>query len=109
MSTTDSSGFLTDPLVSSIALVLRVPLVELYALLWRVGVVEIRQPDRAARRSSRARQVRVAACPAGAACPNLAKRGSERPSRWSPRRRPEPAPTRLDPAVCGRAVTVVTA
>ncbi|MDT5258421.1 MAG: hypothetical protein QOD10_3501, partial [Mycobacterium sp.] len=33
MSTTDS---VADPLVSSIALVLRVPLVELYALLWRV-------------------------------------------------------------------------
>jgi hypothetical protein len=40
MSTT---GSLADPLVSSIASVLRVPLVELYALLWRVGVVEIRQ------------------------------------------------------------------
>lgn len=40
---TDTGG---DPLVSSFASVLKVPLVELYALLWRVGVVEIRDDDR---------------------------------------------------------------
>ena len=38
---TDTGG---DPLVSSIALVLKVPLLELYALLWRVGVVEVHRP-----------------------------------------------------------------
>ncbi|WP_369807276.1 Rv1535 domain-containing protein [Mycobacterium sp. 852002-51057_SCH5723018] len=98
MSTTDS---VADPLASSIAFVLRVPLVELYALLWRVGVVEIRQSDRSARRSSQPRQARVAAC---SACPNRPIPGSERQSPRSPRRRPqEPAPSRPDPAVCSRA------
>ncbi|WP_342744155.1 Rv1535 domain-containing protein [Mycobacterium terramassiliense] len=98
---TDLGG---DPLVSSIASVLKVPLVELYALLWRVGVVEIRHSDRAVRPSSRARQVRVAVCPAGAACPNLPQHGSERPPRRSlQRRRPGPVPSRPDPAVCSRA------
>jgi hypothetical protein len=61
MSTTDA---VADPLASSIALVLRVPLVELYALLWRVGVVEIRHSDRTAYRSSRARHVPMATCAA---------------------------------------------
>ncbi|WP_255361999.1 Rv1535 domain-containing protein [Mycobacterium sp. 1081908.1] len=97
MSTTDS---VSDPLVSSIALVLKVPLVELYALLWRVGVVEIRHSDRTAQRSSR--QVPVAAC---AACPNRPKPGSERLSRSSPRRRhPAPVPSRGDQAACSRAI-----
>nr|WP_255361704.1 Rv1535 domain-containing protein [Mycobacterium sp. 852002-50816_SCH5313054-b] len=96
---TDLGG---DPLVSSIASVLKVPLVELYALLWRVGVVEIRHSDRAAHRSSA--QVRVAACPAGAACPNLPQHGSERlPRRSHQRRRPGPVPSRPDPAACSRA------
>ncbi|WP_293322190.1 Rv1535 domain-containing protein [Mycobacterium sp.] len=100
MSTTDP---VADPLVSSIALVLRVPLVELYALLWRVGVVEIRETDRARRRSARSSQV-VVACAPCAACPNLPKPGSERLSRRSPQRRPrELAPSRPDPAVCSRA------
>lgn len=43
-----------DPLVSSFASVLRVPLLELYALLWRVGVVEIRHNDQAPRRGATA-------------------------------------------------------
>jgi hypothetical protein len=42
MSTTDS---LADPIVSPLARVLSVPLVELYALLWRVGVVRIGAAD----------------------------------------------------------------
>ncbi|HYQ35063.1 MAG TPA: Rv1535 domain-containing protein [Mycobacterium sp.] len=102
MSTTDS---VADPLVSSIALVLRVPLVELYALLWRVGVVEIRHSDRTAYRSSRAGQAPVAASTPCSACPNLPTHGSQRLSRRSPRPRPsEPAPNRLDPALCSQAV-----
>src|SRR6201997_1557876 len=101
MSTTDS---VADPLVSSIALVLRVPLVELYALLWRVGVVEIRHSDRTAYRSSRGRPVPVAACAPCPECPNLPQHGSERlPRRSLQRRRPAPAPNRLDPAVCSQA------
>ncbi|HYB81675.1 MAG TPA: Rv1535 domain-containing protein [Mycobacterium sp.] len=96
---TDPGG---DPLVSSIALVLRVPLLELYALLWRFGVVDIRHPGRRAHRSATARQVVVVAC---ATCPNLPKHGSERLSRWSPQRRtPAPAPSRSAPAVCSRAI-----
>ncbi|HTY35278.1 Rv1535 domain-containing protein [Mycobacterium sp.] len=99
---TDPGG---DPLVSSIALVLRVPLLELYALLWRVGIVEIRHPGRRAQRSAGVRQVRVAVCPAGAACPNRPRHGSERLPRRSPQRRPpEPVPSRQDPAVCSRAI-----
>ncbi|HEX5253490.1 MAG TPA: Rv1535 domain-containing protein [Mycobacterium sp.] len=59
---TDTGG---DPLVSSFASVLRVPLLELYALLWRVGVVEIRHSDRAPRRGATApsRVVRGPICP----------------------------------------------
>ncbi|WP_324684237.1 Rv1535 domain-containing protein [Mycobacterium sp. 94-17] len=47
---TDTGG---DPLVSSVASVLRVPLLELYALLWRVGIVEIRHSDRPANAEDR--------------------------------------------------------
>src|ERR1700758_4574265 len=104
MATTDSSDFCADPLVSSIALVLRMPLVELYSLLWRVGVVEIRHSDRTAYRSSRGRPVPVAACAPCPECPNLPQHGSERlPRRSLQRRRPAPAPNRLDPAVCSQA------
>ncbi|MGZ4512439.1 MAG: Rv1535 domain-containing protein, partial [Mycobacterium sp.] len=82
---TDTGG---DPLVSSIALVLKVPLLELYALLWRVGVVEVDRPQRAHR----------------LICPDSSAHDSERLSRRSPRQRiPAPAPSRLDPAVCSRA------
>jgi len=42
MSRTDS---LADPIISPIARVLSVPLVELYALLWRAGVVRIVAAD----------------------------------------------------------------
>jgi hypothetical protein len=59
---TDTGG---DPLVSSFASVLRVPLIELYALLWRVGVVEIRHSDQAPRRGATApsRVARGRICP----------------------------------------------
>ncbi|WP_293344381.1 Rv1535 domain-containing protein [Mycobacterium sp.] len=62
---TDSGG---DPLVSSVALVLKVPLQELYALLWRAGVVDIRNPGRRADRGRRTSQVaRGPICPDPAA------------------------------------------
>jgi hypothetical protein len=63
MSTMTGTG--GDPLVSSFASVLRVPLLELYALLWRAGVVEIRHNDRAPRRGAKAhsRVVRGPICP----------------------------------------------
>jgi hypothetical protein len=64
-----------DPLASSIASVLKLPLLELYALLWRVGVVDIRPSDRTRHRSARQSQAVVAACPN---CPNLPTHGSER-------------------------------
>ncbi|WP_245848831.1 Rv1535 domain-containing protein [Mycobacterium palustre] len=90
MSTTDYADLRADPLASSIAFVLRVPLIELYALLWRVGVLEIRPAP-----------ARAAAC---SACPNRRKPGSARQSRPSPRRRhPAPVPSRPDPAECSRA------
>ncbi|OMC53459.1 hypothetical protein A5745_21910 [Mycobacterium sp. IS-2888] len=43
MSTTD---VLADPMTSTVASVLTVPVRQLYALLWRVGVVEIVETDR---------------------------------------------------------------
>ncbi|HKI40054.1 MAG: Rv1535 domain-containing protein [Mycobacterium sp.] len=98
MSTSDS---VADPLASSIASVLKVPLVELYALLWRVGVVDIRHSDRTRPRSGRRQPQVVAACPN---CPNLPKHGSERLSRRSPLLRcPEPVSTPGDLAVCSQA------
>ncbi|WP_244601825.1 Rv1535 domain-containing protein [Mycobacterium pseudokansasii] len=89
MSTTDA---LADPLVSSIAAVLSVPLRELYALLWRVGVVEIVERKPAAGPMD---PVPHPYCP---------ECGSERPSRRSRRRpTPGPAPTRPGRAGCSRA------
>nr|WP_249026010.1 Rv1535 domain-containing protein [Mycobacterium paraseoulense] len=83
---TDTGG---DPLVSSIALVLKVPLLELYALLWRVGVVEVHPPRRAHR----------------TICPDPSAHDSQPRSRRSPRQRiPAPAPSRPDPAVYSRAI-----
>lgn len=72
---TDTGG---DPLVSSFASVLRVPLLELYALLWRVGVVEIRHNDRAPRRGAdvRPRVVR------GPICPDPSAHAEDRVVRW---------------------------
>nr|WP_244275254.1 Rv1535 domain-containing protein [Mycobacterium europaeum] len=83
---TDTGG---DPLVSSIAVVLKVPLLELYALLWRVGVVEVRPPGRVHRQ----------------VCPDPSAHDSAHRSPRSPRQRiPAPAPSRPDPAVCIPAV-----
>nr|WP_082279470.1 Rv1535 domain-containing protein [Mycobacterium colombiense] len=67
-----------DPLVSSIASVLRVPLLELYALLWRVGVVDIRDSDRAPRRGANpsSRVVR------GPICPDPSAHAKDRVVRW---------------------------
>ncbi|MDM4138619.1 MULTISPECIES: Rv1535 domain-containing protein [Mycobacterium] len=86
---TDTGG---DPLVSSFASVLRVPLVELYALLWRVGVVEIRHSDRAPRRGavSPSRAVR------GAVCPDPSAHQPDRVLRWTSQQ--------LAPAVISRAI-----
>jgi hypothetical protein len=66
MSTTDS---LADPIFSSVASVLRVPLLELYALLWRVGIVDIVQHDRTHRRAPRFSS-RLASRPHGTLCPD---------------------------------------
>jgi len=58
MSTTKS---VADQIVSSLASVLSVPLHELYALLWRVGVVQIVEPDQSTRtRKARAAYTRAA-------------------------------------------------
>ncbi|ORB06265.1 hypothetical protein BST30_11320 [Mycobacterium mantenii] len=75
---TDAGG---DPLVSSFALVLKVPLLELYALLWRVGVVEIRHSDGASRRGAKApsRTVR------GPICPDPSAHETDRVARWTSR------------------------
>lgn len=66
-----------DPLVSSFASVLRVPLLELYALLWRVGVVEIRHNDEATRRGAKA-PARVAS---GPICPDPSAHADDRDAR----------------------------
>ncbi|WP_425271240.1 Rv1535 domain-containing protein [Mycobacterium gastri] len=101
MSTTDA---LADPLVSSIAAVLSVPLRELYALLWRVGFVEVVERKPAPRRVSGAHSARVPTGPMDPVrhpyCPEC---GSERPSRRSRRRpTPGPVPTRPGRAECNR-------
>jgi hypothetical protein len=84
MSTMTHTG--GDPLVSSFASVLRVPLVELYALLWRVGVVEIRDDERAPRRGATAPS-RVAR---GPICPDPSAHADNRVVRW-PSRQVAPA------------------
>lgn len=80
-----------DPLVSSFASVLRVPLVELYALLWRVGVVEIRHNDRAPRRGATA-----PSGPIRGVCPDPTAHEPERLVRWTSQQ--------LAPAVISRAI-----
>ncbi|WP_250160841.1 Rv1535 domain-containing protein [Mycobacterium senriense] len=80
-----------DPLVSSFASVLRVPLLELYALLWRVGVVEIRHSDRAPRRGANVRPRVVR----GPICPDPSAHAEDRVVRWPLRQ--------LDPPVYSRA------
>ncbi|WAJ45873.1 Rv1535 domain-containing protein [Mycobacterium sp. Aquia_216] len=81
MSTTDS---LADPIFSSVASVLRVPLLELYALLWRVGIVEIVQPDRTHRRAPRFSS-RVAPRATGTLCPDPSAHAAGRPHSQSRR------------------------
>jgi hypothetical protein len=44
---------LAPPLVAALGCVLTVPMVHAYAVLWRLGVVEVRQNDRASTRSIR--------------------------------------------------------
>ncbi|WP_255396710.1 Rv1535 domain-containing protein [Mycobacterium sp. E2462] len=94
---TDSGG---DPLVSSVASVLRVPLVELYALLWRAGVVEIHRRERAPLRSARP----ASRAARGPVCPDPSAHDSQRQSRPSPQQRiPALAPSRRDPAEYSQA------
>ncbi|WP_264078220.1 Rv1535 domain-containing protein [Mycobacterium stomatepiae] len=75
MSTTDS---LADPIFSSVASVLRVPLLELYALLWRVGIVEIVQPDLTYRRPPRFSS-RIVSRPRATICPDPSAHAAGRP------------------------------
>jgi hypothetical protein len=76
MSTTDK---MADPMITSLASVLSVPLFELYALLWRVGVVEIVEPGQARGRASRFVS-RVAPGPRQGVCPDPSAHGSRRRS-----------------------------
>ncbi|MGV8063295.1 Rv1535 domain-containing protein [Mycobacterium kansasii] len=98
MSTTDA---LADPLVSSIAAVLSVPLRELYALLWRVGFVEIVERKPAPCPVPAGYCARVPTGPMDPVphpyCPEC---GSERPLRRS-RRRPTPGPVPSRPGRAG--------
>ncbi|WP_262490883.1 Rv1535 domain-containing protein [Mycobacterium simiae] len=88
-----------DPLISSFAALLTVPLREIYALLWRVGVVEIVEREPAFCRAS-GPGLRVPACR-----PYCPKCDSERPSRRSLQRRSQgPVPTRPGRAGYSRAV-----
>nr|WP_243703872.1 Rv1535 domain-containing protein [Mycobacterium marinum] len=103
MSRTDA---LADPLVSSFAAVLTVPLREIYALLWRVGLVEIVQ-----REPSRVRVSVTCSCwvqeglEDPAAEHDHPEHGPQLPSRRSQQRRlPGPAPTRPGRAGYNRAV-----
>src|SRR5256885_1043763 len=100
MSTKDA---LADPLVSSFASVLRVPLQELYALLWRVGVVEVREVD-SSRRAARRYAALVAHDLGAPICPDPSAHDSEHPPRRSRRPRlPAPVPTPAGRPGCSRA------
>jgi len=77
MSTKDA---LADPLASTFASVLTVPLLELYALLWRVGVVEVREVD-SSRRAARRYAALVAHDLGAPICPDPAAHDSEHPPR----------------------------
>ncbi|WP_341286296.1 Rv1535 domain-containing protein [Mycobacterium decipiens] len=94
---------LADPLVSSVALLLTVPLLELYAVLWRVGVVEVRGTDHGRRRRKAHRSQVVEGLP-GPICPDPSAHGSEWPLRRSQQSRLlSPAPSRVGPGGCSRA------
>nr|WP_237073456.1 Rv1535 domain-containing protein [Mycobacterium tuberculosis] len=90
---------LADPLASSFALLLTVPLLELYAVLWRVGVVEVRGTRR-----GKAHRSRVVAGSAGPICPDPSAHGSARRRRRSQQSRLlSPAPSRVGRGGCSRA------
>jgi len=91
MSTMTGTG--GDPLVSSFASVLRVPLLELYALLWRVGVVEIGHSDRTPHRGAKA----PAGTVRGPVCPDPAAHEADGLLRLTSRH--------LAPAVISRAIS----
>ncbi|WOP62959.1 Rv1535 domain-containing protein [Mycobacterium tuberculosis] len=94
---------LADPLASSFALLLAVPLLELYAVLWRVGVVEVRGAHRGTRRG-KAHRSRVVAGSAGPICPDPSAHGSARRRRRSQQSRLlSPAPSRVGRGGCSRA------
>ncbi|UQX12936.1 Rv1535 domain-containing protein [Candidatus Mycobacterium methanotrophicum] len=88
-STTDS---LADPLASGAAVLLAIPLVELYAVLWRLGLVEVQTQPSSERRLLAAMDSYCRAC-------GLPRQ----PRRSPPRLSPAPAPTRPARAACSRA------
>ncbi|HXY63355.1 MAG TPA: Rv1535 domain-containing protein [Mycobacterium sp.] len=88
-STTDA---LADPLASGAAVLLAIPLIELYAVLWRFGLVEVQADRTAARRLPAPMDVYYRA------------RGLRRqPRRSPPRLSPAPAPTRPGRAAYSQA------
>uniref|UniRef100_UPI0037C7869B Rv1535 domain-containing protein n=1 Tax=Mycobacterium simulans TaxID=627089 RepID=UPI0037C7869B len=100
MTRTDAQS---DPLVSSIAVLLTVPLRELYAVLWRVGVVEVRETDPAKRRP--AGNLAAPGGFQGRICPDPSAHDSGWPLRWSQQSRLlGPVPSRAVRAGCSRAV-----
>jgi hypothetical protein len=84
---TDIGG---DLLISPIASVLRVPIVELYALLWRVGVVEIRQSERTRHRGLQA----VPPTMHGPSCPDPSAHERDRVVHWMSQPRTAPVYSR---------------
>ncbi|WP_249026123.1 Rv1535 domain-containing protein [Mycobacterium lacus] len=80
MTRTDAQA---DPLVSTIALLLTVPLREFYALLWRVGVVEVRETVPAKRRPARTISSSAAGGRKVLVCPDPSAHESQWPLRWS--------------------------
>ncbi|WP_424080082.1 Rv1535 domain-containing protein, partial [Mycobacterium sp.] len=79
---TSTTDHLADPLASGAAVLLAIPLIELYAVLWRFGLVEVQAHPPADRRL---RAAMDAYCQA---------RGLRRQARRSqPRLSPAPAPT----------------
>ncbi|WP_241007943.1 Rv1535 domain-containing protein [Mycobacterium kubicae] len=96
MSTTDAPA---DPLVSSFAALLCVPLRELYALLWRAGVVDIVTSDPAPHRAADLPASEEYPTPlvADSIGRDFPERGSAPPPRRS-RRQPSPGPEPTRPA-----------
>ncbi|WP_267891360.1 Rv1535 domain-containing protein [Mycobacterium shinjukuense] len=99
MTRTDAQA---DPLVSSIAWLLTVPLRELYALLWRVGVVEVHGTEPAAHRRPAGKPPSSAA--RRRTCPDPSAHASQWPPRWSRQSRTlDPGPSPAVRAGCSRA------